>query len=577
MQGTQTDRARRWPRRVAAAVLLLAAASCGLVGVCEPSPDLGASTGRVPHAAPPAAGAVPLPHAEATWDGGGEEETGDGEPRLRSNALVPGVSAYEKMNVFERPDYNSARIGYLRRGVRVLVRGPVDAPDCGDNSQKWFQLEEGGYVCAGRGLLIGAPLSEFLYVPPPPDFEGPVPYRYAKVRRDRTPVYKHAPTREEITEVTDFLFPPPPGADADAEPDGDAGAEPADPDAGAAEPPPVVDNLGDLEEGSPLDPGAAGAPITPPTEPPVATTGTADAGAEDGEVEDAGMSDADRELLQRGPRHRLLVRVLMSGFTVAYASTEHLDNRTWYRTLDGGYVDGEALAGIDARSDRIGMVLDGTKTLPVGIVAGRSARAYAANERGEIAATGTLPKFASFAIVAEETRGDRVFWKTSDGTYVSRQQGVVVVEKLDPPRAVGQWDKWIVVDLTKQTLTAYEGTVPVFVTLVSTGKEGYETPRGVFRILSKHISNPMDDFALGEPYAIDEVPYVMYFQQNVALHGAFWHRGFGAVRSHGCVNLPGYDAHWLFDWVHPFRPEGWHGVYATDTDPGTIVWVRKGD
>jgi hypothetical protein len=87
----------------------------------------------------------------------------------------------------------------------------------------------------------------------------------------------------------------------------------------------------------------------------------------------------------------------------------------------------------------------------------------------------------------------------------------------------------------------------------------------------------MDDFALGEPYAIDEVPYVMYFQQNVALHGAFWHRGFGAVRSHGCVNLAPHDAHWLFDWVHPFRPEGWYGVYATDTDPGTIVWVRKSE
>jgi lipoprotein-anchoring transpeptidase ErfK/SrfK len=117
--------------------------------------------------------------------------------------------------------------------------------------------------------------------------------------------------------------------------------------------------------------------------------------------------------------------------------------------------------------------------------------------------------------------------------------------------------------------------VPVYATLVSTGKEGYETPRGVFRILAKHVSNPMDDFTLGEPYAIDEVPYVMYFQQNVALHGAFWHRGFGAVRSHGCVNLTPIDAHWLFDWVHPFRPEGWHGVYSTDTDPGTIVWVRK--
>jgi hypothetical protein len=277
-----------------------------------------------------------------------------------------------------------------------------------------------------------------------------------------------------------------------------------------------------------------------------------DAGGGEAEEEDAGMSDADRDLLTRGPRHRLLVRVLMEGFTVAFAGSERIDNHTWFRTLDGGYVDSDAVGSIDIRSEKIGLELDATTTLPVGIVTGRGARFYTANERGEISPSGQLAKFASFAIVGQETRGERVLYAAADGKYVARQQGVVVVRKLDPPRAVRQWDKWIVVDLTKQTLTAYEGAVPVFVTLVSTGKEGYETPCGVFRILAKHVSTPMDDFALGEPYAIDEVPYVMYFQQNVALHG-------------------------LFNWVHPFLPEGWHGVYATDSDAGTIVWVRKPD
>jgi hypothetical protein len=551
-------------------LVLALAVSCGIVGVCEQEPDLGGGAApRLAHG-PSAPGREDHGDVVASWQGpdvGGDGGLAEGgEARLLSTGLVPGVSAYEKMNVFARPDYNSARIGYLRRGIRVLVRGPVDSPPCGDNGQLWFQLEEGGYVCAGKGLLIGAPLSAFLYVPPAPDFDKPVPYRYARVRRNRTPVYKRLPTREEIQEAHDFLFPPPPDAGLDG---GVDGGGVADEDAGLVAPPPVVDDLGDLGEGVP--PPVPLEAATLPVEGP-------DAGAADAaEPEDAGFSDADRELLQRGPRHRLLSRVLMSGFTVAVTGMERFEGRTWYRTIEGGFIDDDALGMIDIRDERIGRLLDATTTLPVGIVTGRSARVFARNERDEIVPETTLGKFDSFAITGEEVRGERKFWATTDGKYVSHQRGIVVVEKLDPPRAVGQWDKWIVVDLTLQTLTAYEGPVPVFVTLVSSGKEGFETPRGVFRILAKHVSNPMDDFALGEPYAIDEVPYVMYFQQNVALHGAFWHRGFGAVRSHGCVNLAPHDAHWLFDWVHPFRPEGWYGVYATDTDPGTIVWVRKSE
>lgn len=555
-------------RRLAAGLGTALAVSCGIVGICEQAPDPG--SGAAPRMARSSATAPDAGRGDVagSWV---EPEAVDaaapdgGEARRLSAGLVPGVAAYEKMNVFERPDYNSPRIGYLRRGVRVLVRGPVDAPPCGDEGQRWFQLEEGGFACAGKGLLIGAPLSAYLYVPPPPDFEKPVPYRYARVRRNRTPVYKRLPTPEERQEVQEFLFPPPPDAGSEAGLDGGTAVEP---EAWPVEPPPVADDRGDLGEGAPA------AEESPPAPPPAESP---DAGAADAGPEDAGFSDADRELLQRGPRHPLLVRVLMAGFTVALAGMERAENRTWYRTLDGGYIEDDAIGMIDVRDERIGRTLDATTTLPVGIVSGRSARLYAKNTRGEIVPEGTLGKFDSFAITGEERRGDRVFWVTADGKYVARQRGIVVVEKLDPPRAVGRWDKWIVVDLTLQTLTAYEGPVPVFVTLVSTGKEGFETPRGVFRILAKHVSNPMDDFTLGEPYAIDEVPYVMYFQQNVALHGAFWHRGFGAVRSHGCVNLAPRDAHWLFDWVHPFRPEGWYGVYATETDPGTIVWVRKSE
>ena len=105
--------------------------------------------------------------------------------------------------------------------------------------------------------------------------------------------------------------------------------------------------------------------------------------------------------------------------------------------------------------------------------------------------------------------------------------------------------RWIDVDLTKQSLTAYEGTVPVHTTLVSTGLPTTPTPVGQFRIW---IKLRYDDMA-GPGYYIEDVPYVMYFHEGYGLHGVTWHGFFGHPMSHGCVNLPTSEAEWLFNWA----------------------------
>lgn len=84
----------------------------------------------------------------------------------------------------------------------------------------------------------------------------------------------------------------------------------------------------------------------------------------------------------------------------------------------------------------------------------------------------------------------------------------------------------------------------------------------------------MDGNATSGAYSIENVPWVMYFRDSFALHGAFWHSGLGAVRSHGCVNLSPDDARWLFHWTSPTLPDGWHAVFATERDPGTRVYVH---
>lgn len=116
------------------------------------------------------------------------------------------------------------------------------------------------------------------------------------------------------------------------------------------------------------------------------------------------------------------------------------------------------------------------------------------------------------------------------------------------PAGVGPDERWIDVNLTTQTLVAYEGNTPVFDSLVSSGTWQYPTVTGQFRIWLRYTAQTMDGRRLGYDYYLPNVPYVMYFYQDYALHGTYWHNNFGTPMSHGCVNLPTPAAEWIFNW-----------------------------
>jgi lipoprotein-anchoring transpeptidase ErfK/SrfK len=105
--------------------------------------------------------------------------------------------------------------------------------------------------------------------------------------------------------------------------------------------------------------------------------------------------------------------------------------------------------------------------------------------------------------------------------------------------------RWIDVDLTHQTLTAYVGQTPVRTAPVSTGLPRTPTPTGQYRIWTKLRRDAMS----GPGYYLPNVPYVMYFYRGYGLHGTYWHSNFGHPMSHGCVNLPTAEAEWLFHWA----------------------------
>ncbi len=110
--------------------------------------------------------------------------------------------------------------------------------------------------------------------------------------------------------------------------------------------------------------------------------------------------------------------------------------------------------------------------------------------------------------------------------------------------------KLIDVNLSSQTLVCYEEGVEVFSSLCATGKAGYSTPTGNFRIYDKERYTDMRNTPdMGETYLVTDVPYVNWVVGGVAIHGCYWSSSYGYPRSHGCINLSVSNAGWVYEWA----------------------------
>ena len=190
------------------------------------------------------------------------------------------------------------------------------------------------------------------------------------------------------------------------------------------------------------------------------------------------------------------------------------------------------------------------------------------------------PRLSRVSILETRLHAGKHWYRIAAAQWLG-EQDLAVRTQAPMPGGIGPGERWIDVELAEQILTAYVGEVPVFSTLVSSGRGSgaaeNATPLGEHRIWVKLRTSDMDNLEDPEAsryYAIQSVPWVMYFRKGYGLHGAFWHRDFGRVRSHGCVNLSPLDAHWLFFWSAPHLPAGWTAVFPTRYERGTLVRVR---
>lgn len=254
----------------------------------------------------------------------------------------------------------------------------------------------------------------------------------------------------------------------------------------------------------------------------------------------------------------------------ARVAPRRIDGKTYVQT-DQGWVASSDLSWYSP-SPFAGLELTPTSSLEIGW-------AVARKPGGKIAVYASAePTAAKVRVLSPrdrvsilEARGERV--RIGADEWVDRAE-LRKPPRVPRPSGVAPDERWLDVDLTEQTLVAYEGDAPVFTTVISSGRIYWETPTGIYRIMGKEPRTrmqyqgkpsadpdvPSTDPRAGEAWNVADVPFSMRFRKNFALHGTYWHDGFGRARSHGCVNLSTADAQRIYDWVTPLAPPGWSGV-----------------
>lgn len=117
---------------------------------------------------------------------------------------------------------------------------------------------------------------------------------------------------------------------------------------------------------------------------------------------------------------------------------------------------------------------------------------------------------------------------------------------------IADWDKYIDINLSTQTLVAYEkGGAEKGRWLVATGKPGYETPVGTWLVIGKSSWIRMTGgWGTSEYYNLYPVKWVTWFKGGgYALHDAYWRSSFGYTGSHGCINMPDDGAIFIYNWA----------------------------
>ena len=259
-----------------------------------------------------------------------------------------------------------------------------------------------------------------------------------------------------------------------------------------------------------------------------------------------------------------IVRNVGDGFLYAtIQGVQENEGRIWYQINWGEWVRSEDLILVEA-SDFTGLEIQRTPERPFGwmVVDYWYSEAPGAEPPDDAV---KLPRY-TFLEVYEAVEDDEGWlWYNIGGGRWMRQTYVSLIDPEPRPADVGPDEYWVEIDLYEQTMAAYVGDDMVYAGLVSSGLNRWPTHEGLFQVWDRHWKTKMSG-AEGkiDYYFIEDVPHTMFFDNDIALHGAFWHDRYGYKHSHGCVNMPPRDAEWVFKWSQGAPNDLWVFVHTSD-------------
>jgi len=189
----------------------------------------------------------------------------------------------------------------------------------------------------------------------------------------------------------------------------------------------------------------------------------------------------------------------------------------------------------------------------------------------------------------EENTGEAIF-DNQPVKSITRQETETILAQASQKQVLGLHtapdgtEKRIEIDLSDLKLFAWEGNRKVYEFSVSTGRPGYNTPTGEFRVWGKVRSQRYKGGTPGTSsyYNLPNVPYSLFFGgsgipnwRGYAIHGAYWHNDFGIKnRSSGCVNVKPEEMALIYNWAGPVMPSDVGALNATDDNPGVRIVIH---
>ncbi len=458
------------------------------------------------------------------------------------------------VTVLARPSRGAKRVGELALGAHVARSvEPYGKADC---DAGWYAVRPAGFVCVSSGVALDAATARD--VPRPLDLAHALPYRYGRARADGVPLYARPPSFDEQR-----------SAEAD-----------------------LTRHLARGEERDPLGAAATDVPLDArgvASGPPVLLPASDGVGADGRRTASSYFTfpGGPTPAAPRGPAapdEKLTLGTLRRGGGVALVDSVVVESgpaaRRFGVTPDGRFVPVDRLRpalgatwhGLDV--DKIGLPVAFVHKLGVHTFALGGGKAHKNDD--EVERRAAVPLSGKFRTV----EGVR-FEQTRDGAWLRAQDLVVVIKRTKFPEVARASQKWIDVSVANQTLTAYEGKKPVYVTLVSTGRdqlsdkpEAAVTARGTFRVRAKHVARTPDAREVHGSFEIPDAPWALELESGNAITGAYWTDGVGEAAGFHDVVLTPIDAHRLFTWSDPQLPVGWSSVEDDGAGDGTVVVVR---